>query len=82
MVIGYFDVVGVAIREPETDAPLIVDRYGMLAGPIILQGVQTVTGRYFKIIKRCCQVNMFKSSQSTLDYVRWQSFRLSVAIER
>jgi len=37
MVIGYFDIVCIAITESEAYAPLVINRYCMLSASVILQ---------------------------------------------
>jgi len=39
MITDDFDVVCIAVDEAETDAPLVVDRNGMLPLPIANQGI-------------------------------------------
>jgi hypothetical protein len=50
MIVGYFDIEGIAVDESEAYPPLAVDRYGVLplAGPF--QGVQPVAGGHAQII--------------------------------
>ncbi len=49
--IGYFDIVQLAVFKPETDAPLIVDPNAPLSGAISAQGFQAVLGRHAEIVK-------------------------------
>jgi hypothetical protein len=49
VVVTELNVVGVAIREPKADAPLIVDRNGVLPRAIALEGMQAVAGRHLEI---------------------------------
>lgn len=44
MVIGYFDAVGVSVVPAETETPLLVDAYAVLAVPVAAQGFQLVAG--------------------------------------
>lgn len=64
MVVTELNVVGVAIREPKADAPLIVDRNGVLSRAIALEGMQAVAGRHFEIGDLQRGVDGFESAES------------------
>lgn len=51
MIVRYLDFIRVAIREPETDTPLVVDRYGVEIRAIAFERMQTVAGGNLQIIK-------------------------------
>ena len=73
MVIGYFDIICIAINELEAYAPLVVDRYYMLSASVVLQRVKAVTRWCFKIVNTCCQVNIFESAYSSSEKI-WLKF--------
>jgi len=50
VVIREFHIVGIAIDEPETNAPLIINGDGMLSLPVPLQFVKPIAGRDLKIL--------------------------------
>lgn len=70
MVIGYFDIICIAVNEFEAYAPLVVNRYRMLSASVILQRVKTVTWRRFKIVNARCQVNILESAHSPSEKIR------------
>jgi hypothetical protein len=43
VVVADFDIERVAIFEPKADAPLVIDRYRVLAGAVALQRMEAVT---------------------------------------
>jgi hypothetical protein len=49
MIIGDFDIFGLTVHPPKTDAELIVDSNGMLSFPIFVESMQFVPGRSFQI---------------------------------
>lgn len=75
MVIGYFDIICIAINESETYAPLIVNRYCMLSISIVLQRMKAVTWRGFKIVNARCQVYIFKPAYSPSENIRLKPSR-------
>lgn len=70
MVIGYFDIICIAINELEAYAPLVVNRYRMLSASVILQRVKAVTRWRFKIINTRCKVNILESAYSSSEKIR------------
>ena len=65
MVIADFNFESITIFKSETDSPLIINRYGMLAFTVTGQSVQLITGRNLQIIKACGQIDIFQLSRST-----------------
>jgi len=59
MVIGYFDIICIAIKESEAYAPLVINRYCILSASVVLQRMKVVTRRCFKIVGTRCKVNIF-----------------------
>jgi hypothetical protein len=51
VVIGDFDVVGIAIFPAEADAPLLVDSDTELAEPVAFESFQPIGGRNFQILQ-------------------------------
>jgi hypothetical protein len=49
MIIGDFDILGLTVHPPKTDAELVVDPDRMLSFPILVEGMQFVPGRSFQI---------------------------------
>ena len=75
MVIGYFDIICIAINKLEAYAPLVVNRYCMLSASVVLQRVKAVTRWRFKIVNTRCQVDIFESAYSSSDKIRLKSSR-------
>jgi hypothetical protein len=50
VVINDFNVIGKTIFPPETDSPLLIDRYTPLSRPIALQLLQTIARRSEEIV--------------------------------
>lgn len=75
MIIGYFDIICIAINESEAYAPLVVNRYCMLSASIVLQRVKAVTRWRFKIINTRCKVNIFESAYSSSEKIRFKLSR-------
>ena len=73
MVIADFNFESITIFKSETDSPLIINRYGMLAFTVTGQSVQLITGRNLQIIKACGQIDIFQFSRSTGKDV-WRKF--------
>ena len=75
MVIGYFDIICIAVNEPEAYAPLVVNRYCMLPASVILQRVKAVAWWRFKILNTRCKVNIFESAYSSSEKIRFKPSR-------
>src|SRR3989339_236800 len=75
MVIGYFDIICIAINESEAYAPLVVNRYRMLSASVVLQSVKAVTWWRFKIVNTRCKVNIFESAYSSSEKIRFKPSR-------
>ena len=54
MVVGDFDIEGVAILPSETNPKLVINSNAELPRPIGLQSLQTVTGWNSKIVQSAC----------------------------
>ena len=74
MIVGYFDVIGVAVDEPEAHAPLVVDRYGVLALSGAFEAMQPVAWRLFQVIQACSPMNIFQPAYGPSDYIGGQAF--------
>ena len=64
MVITDLDIIGVSVGKPKTDAPLVVDRDGVLASAIAFECVQAVAGRDFEIRNLVRRMDGFEFPQS------------------
>lgn len=64
MVIADLHIKSIAVVEPETDAPLLINRYGMLAFTIIGQLMQLVPWRNLKVVQRRGQIHIFQLPRS------------------
>lgn len=51
MVIGDFHVIGVPFVPPKTDAPLVVDAYGVLTGSVAVQRMKPVSWRHGHVLE-------------------------------
>ena len=78
MIVTDLYVVGIVIHEPKTDAPLIVDRDGVLPLSIPGQGMQPVAARDFEIIRPCSQIQVFESARRPFGKVCREAFVLPV----
>jgi hypothetical protein len=77
MVIGYFDIICIAINELKAYAPLVVNRYCVLSASVVLQRVKAVTRWRFKIVNTRCQVDIFESAYSSFEKIRLKFSRFS-----
>ena len=73
MIIANFYIMGVTVRKPETNAPLIVDGYGILTGPIAFESVQPVAGGNAQTIEIGRGINGGHLSKRTTENVRRQA---------
>jgi hypothetical protein len=60
MIIGEFYIKGIAVHEPETNAPLIMNCNQKLTSSLPLQFVKPVARRHLQIFKPGCQVHIFE----------------------
>ncbi|HEU4584726.1 MAG TPA: hypothetical protein VFR95_03205, partial [Gemmatimonadaceae bacterium] len=67
--------VGVTIDETEADPPLVVDRAGVLPGPIASERMQSIPWRHLQIIQGCGQVHVLQLARRTGRNVRGKAFR-------
>ena len=74
MVIGYFNIVGIAIDETETDSPLVIDWNGMLPFSAAFKSVQPVTRWYAQVDKACCIVDIFQTPDRSFQQFGRQTF--------
>jgi hypothetical protein len=51
MIIGYFDVICIAVLKTKTDPPLIIDRNGVLPFSIVFQRMQSIAGWHLQVLK-------------------------------
>lgn len=49
VVVAELDLVGIAVLEPEADAPSVVDGDGVLPRAIALERVQAIAGRHLEV---------------------------------
>jgi hypothetical protein len=78
VVVTYFDVVRVAVDEPKTNTPLIVDGDGVLSAPVILQRVQSIPRRHAKILDPARQVDVFQFPDGTSRDIGRKAFSHSI----
>lgn len=74
MIIADFDIEGVAVDVPKTDAPLIIDRNGVLALAIALQRVQPIPRGHPEIVEPPRQIQVLQFSDSTSRDIRREAF--------
>jgi hypothetical protein len=77
VVVGYLDIVCIAVLEAKADPPLIVDANGVLPFSISAQDVKPIAGRDPEIIKPRRKVNILQSLHRPSDDVWWQPARLA-----
>jgi hypothetical protein len=82
VVIGDFDIVGVAIAPNEAKPPLVVDADAVLSAPIILQRLQMVAFGQPQIGKALCLVQLGQPSLSTPKEIRRKSLRAEALEDR
>lgn len=81
MVIGQFDIVGIALDIPEADALLVVDRDCVETRSISLKLMKPVTGRNREIRQTRRQINVLELTHRTSQYVRGKTFRFAGDIQ-
>jgi hypothetical protein len=81
MIICEFDIKGIAVHEPEADAPLIIYGNRILPDPLPLQFVQPVAWRYLQIIKPSRQIHVLEFPYRPAGDFRRESFRLSFHVQ-
>lgn len=80
MVVGEFDVVGVAVTPNEADAPLFIHANRILAGPVTPEGFQVVARRDARILKNHQGVQQRELAHRPLEDIRRHAFeRFTVA---
>ena len=60
MIVADFNIERIAVNEPETDPPLVVDGNGMLPSSFASQRVESVTGRCLQVIQPGGEVYILK----------------------
>jgi len=78
VIVGYLDVVRIAILEAKADPPLVVDADRVLTLSISTQGMESVAGGNSEIIKLRCMVNIFQSPNRPPQEVGRQSPRFAL----
>jgi hypothetical protein len=78
MIIREFDIKGIAVREPEADAPLIIYGDRKLPVSLPLQLVQPVTWRYLQIIKPSRQIQVLELPYRPSGDFKPESLRLAL----
>lgn len=81
MIVYDFNIICIAINEPEADAPLIIDGYGVLAFPGTLQFMESVARWNPQVVKACCDIKILQPSHCTYDDVRRKPSRLAGKIQ-
>ena len=81
MVIDDLNIVRIPFLEPETNAPLIVDRDRMLTDTAAFQCMQSVAWWNPKIVQRRCSVEHIEFSERTADDRWWEYPRPPSAIQ-
>jgi len=70
VIVTYLNVVSVALNEPKTDAPLIVDGNRVLPFSVAPEGVKSVAGRHLQVVQPNRQVQVLKLSRRSLGDIR------------
>jgi len=60
MIICDFYIVRMAVNKPEADAPLIVHRYRILARPVAIEFMESISGRRIQIVQNRCKINVLQ----------------------
>jgi hypothetical protein len=63
VVVAELDVVCIAVFEPEADAPLVVDRDGVLPRAIAFESVKPIAGRNLEVRDLVRDMDSFKLAQ-------------------
>lgn len=74
MIVGYLNIIGIAIDEAEADAPLIVNGYGVLTLSRSMQGVKAIAGRHSEIVQCCCKMYILQTPHGSSDQIRREAF--------
>lgn len=70
MVVAELDVICIAVDETEADAPLVIDRNGVLSGAVSLQCVEPIAGRHVQVGDLERRVDGLKLSQRPPSHIR------------
>lgn len=70
VVIAHFDVVGIAVDEAETDAPLVVHGDRMLALPVAAQRMEAIAWRHLQVVERCGEVHILEFAGRPSGHIR------------
>jgi hypothetical protein len=82
VIVRDLDIVGIAVLEAETDAPLIVDGNGVLAFSVSLQGMKAIARWRFQVIQTGGQIDVFQTPDRPAQKVRRKPFGLACQEER
>jgi len=74
MVVGDFDLVGVAVFPTKTDAPLLVYTDAELAAAVAFEGFESIGGRSSKVVDVDCFADHGEFEEGALLDVRRKSF--------
>lgn len=69
MVVAELDVVRLAIDETETDAPLGIDRNGMLPNAVPLERMKPIARRHTQVRDLACRMDGFQLPERAPRYV-------------
>ena len=81
VVVADLDIVGVPVLEPKADAPLVVDRNGVLAFSVAGEGMEPVAPRHSQVLQSHSEVNILKLANGTFPDIRRPAARLSRRVE-
>jgi len=83
VIIGYLNIAGIGLVPGETNPPLVIDPYAVLAFPLFFRGLQLVAGRCFQIIQGLCCIEYSELFAGSLLNISRELFGdLSEAIQR
>ena len=78
MIIADFDIERIAVNEPKTDTPLVIDRNGVLAFAVVLECMQPIPRRHPEIVKPGRQIHVFQFPDSRSCNFGWKAFGLPI----
>jgi hypothetical protein len=81
VVVAEFDIAGVSFLPDETDAPLVVDADGMLAGASPFERFEPVAGRNAQVLQSRHGVDQEQLDDCSLRDIRWDRSSRRAEIE-
>jgi hypothetical protein len=82
VIVRHFDIVGIAVGEPEADPPLVVDGDGVVSLAVSAEPVKAVARRSPEIVQACRQIDVLELPSRSPQDIRRQPPRPTRCEER